>query len=317
MTSTTRSETALIRPYAQIDDADSPLESVRLLVGEVSYEPGAVVLPDDQLGAELRLVLPPPQVLKEAVARTIVPAVDCGLVVVASARSHRISAVLLNEYLKPEAWTEELVLNRSSADMVLNDKGGFSLTVAVVLLHDLEPAPLRPHMAGTWLARRGFNVAPERDETSFAPEELTDEIREFHQLPKDALRYIDVGDWQAAEVLSDQVHVYLDAQVLNLLYANPDETTGIQMQIELAVQSWETVAATIARELASDGAQPSANSLDAYTAARSFFENLASNLELTVADVLSFALSEPARLRAHLEAAFGMRAATTAALKEK
>lgn len=318
MTSATRSETARIRPFAHIDAADLSLEDVRFVVGGVEYEAGAVVLPDESLGsARLALRLPVPQEVKEKVARTVVPAVDCGLVVMASSRSHRICHVFVREYFKANAWPAELELERDVADLVLNDRAGFTLTVAVVLLHDLSPEPLRPHMAGTWLARREFVVSPQREDTSFSPEELTDEIRTFRKLPQGVLRFVDVGEWREAEALSDEVHVYVDPEVLNLLLANPNELTSVQMQIELALQATETVAVVIARDLASHGSAPSANALDGYDAAKRFFENLARNLKITLADALDYASNDPATLRAYLEVAFNMRVATSAALKEK
>lgn len=222
MASMTRSESAIVRPFSQIESADHSLDGVRLQVGGEVYEPGAVVLAaETQEVAKFALRLPSPQDVREAVSRTIVPEVDCGLVVIASGKSHRVSFVALQQYLKPEAWPVELELQRSSADLVFNDQAGFSLTVAVVLLHDLTPAPLRPHMAGTWLAKREFSIGPEREETSFSPEELTDELRAHYHLPSGAVRYVQVGEWQDAETLSDQVHVYLDRDVLNLLLANP------------------------------------------------------------------------------------------------
>lgn len=308
----------MIRPFASIDAVDECLVDVRLLINGIEYEHGAVVLDEEVLAAaHLTVRLPDVQRVKGQVAKTNVSPVDCGLVVLGSARSHRIAQVFVQEYLSSGSWPSELVLDRASADLVLRDLAGFTLTVAVVLLHDLQPEPLRPHMAGTWLARREFNVSLEREDTSFSPEELTDEIRVHHQLPQGVMRFISVGDWQDADLLSDEVHVYVDSEVLNLLLADPAEPSAVQMQIELALQATETVASTIAREVTEVDVSPSDSSLDSYPAAKRFFEIVARNVSMSIAQCLTVAAEEPAILRAHLEAAFSMRAATSAALKEK
>lgn len=318
MTSSTRSENALIRPFAGIDAADAPLGTVRLNFNEVAYDPGAIILPPEDLAAgRMTITLPEPSAVRAAVTQTAVPEVDCGLVVFVRGRTHRSSYVLLQSYVHREAYDPELEVDRGAADLIFNDRAGFVLTVAVVLLHDLTAAPLRPHMAGTWLARRDFRVGPEEDETSFSPEALTDEVRDFYGLPVGTLRYVHVEGALDAEDLSEVVHVYVDPEVLNLLLANATESSAVQMQIELAIQATETVAQAISRDLGDGGdTEPTPEALEAYPAPLRFFQNLAKTLNTDVADALSLA-AQPNVLRAFLEAAFDMRAASATALKEK
>lgn len=312
-----RSETTLVRPYAKIDAADAPLDCVRVLVNGAEHAPGAIVLPSEEItGSKISIRLPTSKELLDAVDSTVVPTIDCGLVVLASGKSHRASRVIVQSYLKTDDWPQLLELPRQPDDIVLNDRFGFTLTVAVVLLHDLTAEPLRPHMAGTWLARREFTISPEREDTSFSPEALTEEIRAHHQLPAGVLQYVEVGYWQDADLLSDEVRVYMDPEVLSLLLANPSDGSSVQMQIELAVLATEVVAVTIARELSTSGAATE-SLLGPYAAAARFFANVARTTDLSVDDVLHFAANEPARLRAHLEASFGANAATVRALKEK
>lgn len=318
MSSTTRSETALIRPFANIAPADTPLDEVRLLVGGVEHEPGAVILADTDLAsAGIKLRLPAPATVRAAVAQTIVPDVDAGLAVIGTAKSHRVSKVFVLEYLKPDSWPTELGLDRSTADLVLNDRQGFNLTVAIVLRHNLSAEPLRPSMAGTWLARREFSVGPERQDTSFSPEELSEDVRKQFDLRQGVQRFVRVEDWQDVESLSEAVHVYVDPDTLHLLLASPTEPNSMQLQSELAVYAMETVATTIARDLATDGNPAAPNDLDGYLAGKRFFDNLARRLELSVADALDLATKEPPLLRAHLEALVDLRSRTTSALKEK
>lgn len=318
MSSAIRSETALVRPFTQIDAADTPLDEVRLVVGGEGHEAGAVVLPDDVLRtARLQLRLPAPLDLRAAVAQTVVPEQDAALAVIGVAKTNRVSKVFLLEYLKPDAWPAELDLDRSTADLVLNDRQGFTLTVAVVLRHNLNPEPLRPSIAGTWLARREFSVGPERQDTSFSPEELTEDVRKQFGLREGVQRFVFVDTWQGVENLSDAVRVYLDPDTLHLLLANLSDPGSIQLQADLAVYATETVASSIARDLMTgdDVAAPSA--LDAYPAAKRFFENLSRRLGVDLADVIQIATNDPALLRAHLEAAMDLKTVTTNALKEK
>lgn len=314
---TTRSESALVRPFAGIGDADTPLDVVRFLVNADEHQAGAVVLSDDVLAtAKFAVRLPTADDVRAAVQKTVVPHVDCGLIVMATARSHRVSKVLLHEHLRTADWPTQITFTRSDTDLIFNDRAGFTLTVAVVLLNDLSPKPLRPNMAGTWLARREFKVSPEVDETSFSPEPLTDEIREHLGLPKGVLRFVEVDGVLDEENLSDAVRVYVDEEVLNLLQANQTDSAAIQLQIELAVQATETVAVAIAKDLA-HGAVPTVDSLETSPAAKRFYENLARTLGTTLADILELATNQAPALRAFLEAAFDMRAATSTALKEK
>jgi len=313
-----RSETALVRPFARIVTADKPLDEVIFTVGGKVVEPGSVVLPSETLSAaDFRLTLPAPDAVRSAVESTCVPMVDCGLVVLGTAHSHRASQVFLQQYLRIADWPTEMELHRNDADLILNDSAGFTLTVAVVLLNDLSAEPLRPSMAGTWLARREFRVSPEAVDASFSPEELTDEVRKFHNLPNGVLRYVHVDEVLEEETLSDAVHVYVDPEVLRLLLANPADSSAVQLQVELAIQTTETVAVAIARDLTSDGSPPTPEMLEGRPAAKRFYENLARTLKCSVADALELSTNQCARLRSHLEGAFDMRKVTSSALREK
>lgn len=316
MSSQTRSESALIRPFAQIHHADAPFKQVRLLVDGKEHEASVVLAPEELASAKLAVRLPAIDDLRAAVDLTDVPMVDCGLVVLARGHSHRAShQVLPPTYLRTADYADDLEIDRSAADLVLNDKQGFTLTVALVLLHDLTPEPLRPYMAGTWLARRDFRLSPEQEETSFTPKHLTKAVREDFDLPEGTLRFVNVEGALDHDDLADAVDVYLDEEVLNLLLASPSEPGAIQIQTELAVQATEAVAVAIVKELGEGGGAVTPDSLAAYDPPLRFFQNLAKRLDVDLATAVDLT-RDPSRLRAHLEAAFEMRTGTIAALKE-
>ncbi|USX46297.1 hypothetical protein [Dietzia kunjamensis] len=312
----TRSESALVRPFTGIHAADSAMTQVCLSVNGEPHEAGAVVLPGEVLSsAHFTLSLPTTAEVIDAVSATGVPVEKCGLVVIATARSHRTSHILIREELASDKWPAQLDLVRTDADLVFNDLAGFVLTVAVVLLEELPPAPLRPSAAGTWLAQREFKVSPENEEASFSPEPLTDQVREHFGLPVGVLRFIDVDGVLEEDNLSDAVRVYVDGEILNLLLSQPSSPPAIHIQVELAIQATEAVATNIARELG-DGSVPAVDLLNSAPAAKRFCENLAQRLSIDLASLLQVATTQTPMLRALLEATFGMREVTSQALKD-
>ena len=299
MSGATRSERETVRPFVGIDDTVAALDKVILHVDDDEYEPGSVVLESAHLSRSgLRLRLPEISELQDAIAKSGLKGADCGLVILAASRTHRDAVVLLRDTISKATYEADYKLKRSDADLILNDQNGFILTVAVVLLRDIVDEPLRPHLAGTWIARQVFTVSPEKEDTSFSPEVLTDAIREQFKLPKETLRYIAVDDVLGASSIGDAVHVYVEEEVLNLLLANPTEPFSVQMQMELAIQAMDIVAQTIVRDLKEEvGHSPTDTDLEAYEAPRKFFENLARTFDRSVNDVIEIASASPERLR--------------------
>lgn len=317
MTEYLRSETAIVRPFGGISEADIPLDDVKLLVNGTPHEPGTIVLPEASLtSANLTLVLPDVEEVCKHVEQTSVPLEDCGLVILAAGKTHRVTWVH-REYLRSAAWPTEFQMPRDQAPLVLRDPAGFTLTTAIVLLNELTPRPPRPHLAGTWLARRDFRLSPELDDTAFSPEELTDAIRAFHKLPPGVLRYVQVDDPLVEEGLSDAVRVFVDPAVLNLLLVSPSDAASVQVQTELAVITTETVAQKVAIALANRDRPLTHDELTAFPATERFMVNLADSLSAKVDHVLAWSATQTEYLRARLESAFDMKAVTARALKEK
>jgi hypothetical protein len=318
MAQTTRSERETVRPFVGIEATDAALDDVRLHIDDEEHEAGSVVLEPFRLsGSKMKIRLPKVTDLRAAIAKSKLAEEDCGLVVLGTSRTHRDAQILLEEKISAASYESDYLLKRSDADLILNDQNGFTLTIAIVLLHDIETEPLRPNMAGTWLARRVFNVSPEKEDNSFSPEELTEAIREQFRLPKGTLRFVAVDDVLSADAIGDAVHVYVDGEVLNLLLANPTEPLAVQMQIELAVLAMDVVAQTIVHELQDAvGHSPTEADLEPYEAPRRFFESLGRAFERSVNEVIDISATAPELLRPLLEDAFGIRSATSTALKE-
>lgn len=227
------------------------------------------------------------------------------------------------EHLDKADYPTEFFLHRQPGDLVLSDRQGFTITVALVLLVDYQTwDTLRPHMAGTWLARRDFKVSVERDQTSFSPEELTDQVRTDNDLPEGVMRFIQYTSVVGAEDISEVVRVYVDPTVLNWLYANETRPAALQLQTELAVQAYSVAAASMVDEIRFDiGAEPGPGDMGNYPVAEHLFEFITHTLtdatgkDVTISEVLKYTKT-PGLLASHLEVAFKMRDSTLHALKE-
>lgn len=318
MTATKKYERRVVRPFADISEADIPLNVVRLFVDGEEFESGNVELPDFTLkSAEFALQLPSRDDLIKHVGKTQLPYVDCGLVVIATGKSIRGNAILLKEYLESGSWPNEITIPRLDDDLILGDIRGFRLTVAVVLLNDLVPEPLKPSIAGTWIARRDFHIKPESQYLSFSPEKLSDAMKARYGIPAKALRYIRVEGILNADDLSDAVSVYVDPDILDRLKAQEDQPFSLQFQTDLALLTHEAVAGSILRELAevTESSDPSLGDLENYEASMMYLDRLAGKLRLEVSELFEIIKNDQSRFRAHLETLFDARKATEIVLK--
>lgn len=266
--------------------------------------------------ARFQLEMPLPGQLIACVETGDLPSSEIGLVVFATGRSHRASKVFLRCPLDGPVWDAYFLLERTSAELILGDLEGFSVTVAIVLLEDVPASPLQPYLAGTWLAKRDFVVRPEVDDTSFSPDELSDEIRRSLGLPEGVVRYIEVDGVLEEDSLADAVRVYVDPEMLGLLLSNPDSTAALNFQAELAMQTTEAVVSSIANELETQ--EPGVTNLEPeeHPAAHRFLQRISASTGLSVPRILELARTERLLLRAHLEAAFKIRGYLGSSLKE-
>lgn len=316
-----KTEPRTVRPFIGIEAADEAMEKVRFVVDREEHEalegrPGNLVLADGDLAsATISLHLPEIDAVREAVDKTGVPVSDCAFFVLARGRTHRASAALYAGYLHKATIPTELDVDRDTFPLILRDRSGFNMTVAVVLMHNNTPKPLRPSMPGTWLCRRDFRITPERDESSFSPEPLTDALRTEYGIPGGTTSFVKIEDnLETAEPISDAVRVFLDERVLNTLHASPNEPLAKYIQTDLAVTTMVTVAQSAYQRIAKPGGAVTEAELDAYPGVRLFFANLAAALGKSIDEVLTIC-TQPDLLRAHLAHAFGSLKATNAALK--
>lgn len=314
-----RKEKYLVRPFAGLSTIDDGLAGVRLAIGDVVYEPGAYTVDSNSLTeADYRVTLPDASALVEAVAASPLSAEDCALVVIAAGRLHRVADILYHvSPIAAGSSPSEIRLEVGDGSLALGDPNGWTVTVAVVLAHGLRPEPLRPSRPGTWLARRDFRISPERDETSFSPQELTDDIRERYKLPATAPSFVlvDAERLSDAEAVSDAVDVYIERDVLRLLQQNQSDVVAQHIQADLAVETLLIVVAACL-DILGEGVQSdvSATDVEDYPAIARLFERLAKRLGKDMHELIVLA-GRPAEFATHLRAAFGMQAIAVKALR--
>lgn len=315
----TRSERVTIRPFSQIEIIDGELDPVRLLVGGEPFEAGPVVVAEESLSnAKFKLLLPAATKLRWAVEQATISGTNCALVVMVTSSTHRASTILLNQRLTDGAeYPEEFALERGAAELILNDRRGYTVTVAVVLLDQIPPAPLTPHQAGTWLARRVFRVSPQKLEASFSPEELTEEVRKTHDLPAGVLRFVAFEDLLGADDLSDSVHVYVEPSVLNWMLSNQTDHVALQQQVELAILAYDMTTQMIVRQIREQvaGRPLTEADFEPYPAAHRFMGNLAAKFDCSFSELLSRAETGQ-YVRPFLEAQFEATKFTLDALRD-
>lgn len=317
--SSIRSEKYVVRPFSGLQASDDVLDGVVLSVDGMSYEPGSVVLDSSTLAAaKFSLQLPSGKSLGDAVDATPLGSADCGLIITARALSNRWSHTVLREYVRHLEDDLVMEIDRDVDRLVFADGGGFVISIAIVLLHELQPEPLRPHLTGTWLARRDFRVVPERAEFSFSPDELTDELRKQFALPSNAPSFIhvDVDQLVGADDLSEAVAVYLDSSILRLLQQSQTDPLALHIQAELAVSTMAAVArgGFVAMETDLDG-PPTTADLEDYPAILGLYEQLTKRLNRRTLSAFLDLMRDPDAFDAHLRAAFDVGKHTLAALK--
>lgn len=301
-----RKETTVVRPFAGLGPAERALEDLKLKVNGKSAEPGPMQLdPAEFARADLVLSLPDQKSLRDALEQAKVPVNDLALIVIASSVTNRVSQILLQEYVHRGQWERELRVVRAENSLAVSDNNGFSLTAAIVLLSDLVYEPLKPHLAGTWLARRQWRITPFSTESALQPRELTDAIRQQFQLPKNTPWFIDVAAMDVAMPGVSEIDVYVDPDLLAEISAKANSPAAQLTQIEMAID----IAATVLRQLVVDIDDVDRAKVPDLLVENRFVRGLSNALGMDPMSLLDCAKNEPHRLQSLLGAYMGVLSA--------
>lgn len=119
---------------------------------------------------------------------------------------------------------------------------GCDLEMALILGSAIAQVPLRPHRAGTWLARVKFELRTNLDGVGFTILPLDDDAREKLKLPKRAMRYVKLDASPLETSSTSDVHVYVDHELLGRLNKSPRRSWARAFQDQLAVDVLATIA---------------------------------------------------------------------------
>lgn len=256
-------ETRTVRPFVGLDSLKQVLEETRLLFGKhvcpagdgivVEFSPEAFVSQPVSLewsqtdGGFSEFV----EDLLEASDKGGFGPEDLHLMVIASSPYLRIADTLIDvpvgRVLELGRVTSLTDLRRSPA--FRTPFSGFALEASVILAHDLEPRPLRPHLKGTWVTRARYLVETSAGPAIMTPTPLTDDTRKELTLPPRAIRFISFGEHNVFEPFAQQEApvFYVDEKLLAQLNARRRSAASRAVQLQMA---YDFVGAVIRRAAA-------------------------------------------------------------------
>lgn len=315
-----RSESRVVRPFAGLGRVGESLATSRLVLNGEAAELDSVTrtaqeLATDSFAIEVDVDL---KAVSDAVESLGIPEVDVGFVVVATGRTLKASVILHKSLIIGEGAPDRIDLSKELFPEIFGDSRGFSVRCAIVLLHDLQPRPLKPHLAGTWLARRDFAVIPESDVLGgFNPSRLTAEARQRFGLPDGTVSFVHVKDsLLEAESLNESVEFLIDEQIHDSLYLDQNSTFGQVMQVEFALDFILTVTQSIVAELRETGLLDiEGEVLDARSPAGVFLKNASSLTGMPIPELAEALRHNPMRVRSLVQDALDMRDYVLSGLK--
>lgn len=259
------SEARVVRPYLGVDQVQSVLDRVILGFGGRDLEPGsrASVNKLEFLSEVVRLRMADSDEGMEKFAEDLSDAVrGCGLNVDVVELVLLLSSPRLK--INDVAWRCSVAELRDTDRTAVLPSGdtrpralrtpfsGCTARLYVALATSIDEQPLRPHRRGTWLARCDWHITTELGEVGFIPRELTDQVREDHQLDGSTVRFFQVVAPLEPGNADDALEVYVDEDVLHQLAASPGTRGAKALQTQLFLDAMTQAIHAAAQEGAAD-----------------------------------------------------------------
>ena len=307
--STIRSERRVVRPYSGLGDVDKCLDGTHLMLNGDVVEGTSLIresseLVEDQISLRLGVDT---DLIAAAVERMKIPEVDVGFAILATGKSLKATEVLFSSPILTAAVPDTIPLSVADYPLVFGDLRGFNVRVCIVLRHDLQPRPLTPHQAGTWLAARDFSVSARSDVLSgFNPQRLTSEIRESLNLPEGTQTYLAVTVDSVLESpsLAEAVAFYIDAPLFDLMHANQSSAISQSLQVDFVIEFLLGVVGEVASEIDElDLAGNEDSVFDKNSELGSLVMEMSSNLDLSPSGLFQLMRKDRSRVRSGLQAA--------------
>jgi len=319
-----RSEPKVVRPFIGIDNLEGALQEAMLAVRGVNYPPGNIILPESEL-EEIDLTFFPGFSYLDLVSRlnaSSIPEVDVSLAIWIQGVTLKNTQIVFKQSLRISELFQSLQISNLANDRIINDLGGFDINLALVLQTSHQPTPLKPSQVGTWLAREKFRIRPERIETSFAPQPLTEPIRIQLSLPANVLSHIDISTDSLidTEDLGQFVVCYVDADILEKIANEPSSPASLMLQTNFAVDLFTELIMAISSELGrGEKTIPYAalSNLDGSFGVGKLLARVEKKWKTDPLILLNIALSNPGRMRSIVAGHMGSMAAASALIKDE
>ena len=230
------------RPYAGLNDLFNALDMTKLHLSGEDFEPGSVSVPADSLpfsAGHIEVCFQQNMLLTQIQESGLDPS-KVNIACVAYGSVIADSAILIDKSITELISPTRIEL--AGAPLIFKSPNGFAVRVFLYLAEEIPPKNLRPHRAGTWLAYEEFRVAPFSSSSRFCPTPLSDELRRQMALSPESISYVMVTDGLLeSDSLDEEVIVYLDSDVIQLLNEGEGHLLVDFLQRGLAVQTLVTV----------------------------------------------------------------------------
>lgn len=241
-------ETRTLRPFSVPAAFGEALQLARFHMGEQVCEADSRIMVDSaddflrakpalswaRTDAEMEMFR---SLLQQGVDESGIPASELGLIVTAYSSYLKIVDVCLQVPLSDCASVERTTSFAKCRPRALYaSTHGATLSAYVALLSQQERRALRPWRKGAWLARAEFRISLETEAAAiFRPTPLTDARRNELGLPKQTLRYFELGDHDPFHPYNDQERpaFYVDEELLSRLNADPASALSKAIQAQL------------------------------------------------------------------------------------
>jgi hypothetical protein len=192
------------------------------------------------------------QALRDGSAESDIPADALSLIVVASTPFLKTASLVYEVPLSDlDSLTRTTVLTEPARPTPLSAPfNGFAIDLYLALGHTLDPRPLRPHLAGTWLSHSRYRFETSLAPALLPPTPLTEERRTKLGLLGRTVRYLQFGEHDLLEPYREQEQpvFYVDEELLGQLNARRTSLASKALQLQLATDFVSAVVRRAATE---------------------------------------------------------------------
>jgi len=299
----TKSETKVIRPFAGAHSIRTFLNDAELRLfdedPDAKKEVRTLVNPE---GDDIPTLIPNLSKLEadKICTETGLPTNQLNLVVTLTVSSAKKFMKMVELPLLDAIDDVEIPLSRNILTAAAQ-RGGVTISVAVVLNSELNERPLHVSRYGHWLVKKDFRIAKTDDNSQKIDiQVLTDEIRRKFCLPQSTAFFVDS---QESEMLTDPEGTIKSAVTL---YFEPDLLAKLRRGTKTAEALEILVAGQILPSIATTALKKSdisaLDQLDARSPLYEFFKQIAITCKIDISEVFKSAQTDPDRFNALIQA---------------